>query len=71
VIDDLETQVRRILNFCQLPFESSCLHFYKTKRTIKTPSSEQVRQPINSAAREQWKNFEAHLSVLTSTFSTN
>jgi tetratricopeptide (TPR) repeat protein len=71
VIDDLENQVRRILDFCQLPFESSCLHFYKTKRTIKTPSSEQVRQPINSAAREQWKNFETHLTTLTSTFSPN
>jgi tetratricopeptide (TPR) repeat protein len=64
VIDDLETQVRRILDFCKLPYESSCLHFYKTKRTIKTPSSEQVRQPINSAAREQWKHFEKHLSPL-------
>jgi tetratricopeptide (TPR) repeat protein len=69
VIDDLETQVRRILDFCQLPFESSCLHFYKTKRTIKTPSSEQVRQPINSSAREQWKKFEAHLTPLTNAFS--
>jgi tetratricopeptide (TPR) repeat protein len=68
VIDDLETQVRRILDFCQLPFESSCLHFYKTKRTIKTPSSEQVRQPINSAARQQWKNFETHLNPLINAF---
>jgi tetratricopeptide (TPR) repeat protein len=70
VIDDLETQVRRILDFCQLPFESSCLHFYKTKRTIKTPSSEQVRQPINSAARGQWKNFATHLTPLTDVFKT-
>jgi tetratricopeptide (TPR) repeat protein len=68
VIDDLETEVRRILDFCQLPFEASCLQFYNTKRTIKTPSSEQVRQPINSAAREQWKNFEAHLSPLLKAF---
>ena len=70
VIDNLETQVRRILDFCQLPFESSCLHFYNTKRTIKTPSSEQVRQPINSSAREQWKHFEAHLTPLISAFVT-
>lgn len=68
VIDDLETQVRRILEFCQLPYESACLHFYKTKRTIKTPSSEQVRQPINSAAREQWKNFESYLTPLIDAF---
>lgn len=71
VIDDLETQVRRVLDFCQLPFEASCLQFYKTKRTIKTPSSEQVRQPINSTAREQWKNFETHLTPLTRNFSNN
>lgn len=70
VIDDLETQVRRILDFCQLPFEASCLHFYNTQRTIKTPSSEQVRQPINSAAREQWKNFERHLRPLMNAFKT-
>jgi tetratricopeptide (TPR) repeat protein len=70
VIDDLETQVKRILDFCDLPFESSCLHFYKTKRTIKTPSSEQVRQPINSAAREQWKNFETHLTPLIEAFTS-
>jgi hypothetical protein len=69
VIDDLETQVRRILDFCQLPFESSCLHFYNTKRTIKTPSSEQVRQPINSNAREQWKNFETHITPLINAFA--
>jgi tetratricopeptide (TPR) repeat protein len=70
VIDDLESQVRRILDFCQLPFESSCLHFYNTKRTIKTPSSEQVRQPINSKAREQWKHFETHLTPLINAFIT-
>lgn len=68
VIDNLETQVRRLLDFCQLPFEASCLHFYNTQRTIKTPSSEQVRQPINSAAREQWKHFAAHLTPLIDTF---
>lgn len=68
VIDNLEAQVRRILDFCQLPFEASCLEFYKTKRTIKTPSSEQVRQPINSSAREQWKHFETHLTPLIAAF---
>lgn len=69
VIDDLETQVRRMLDFCGLPFETACLEFYKTKRSIKTPSSEQVRQPINSAAREQWKNFDAHLGPLKNAFT--
>lgn len=64
VVDDLEKQVRRILDFCGLAFEQSCIDFYKTKRNIKTPSSEQVRQPIYKSATEQWRHFEQHLAPL-------
>lgn len=64
VIDDLETQVRRILEFCELPFEESCLEFYKTERNVRTPSSEQVRQPIYKTGLDQWRNFEDHLQPL-------
>jgi tetratricopeptide (TPR) repeat protein len=64
VVDDLETQVRRMLDFCGLPFEQSCLDFHKTKRNIKTPSSEQVRQPIYKSATEQWRYFEQYLAPL-------
>jgi len=64
VVDDLEKQVRRMLDFCGLEFEQSCINFYKTKRNIKTPSSEQVRQPIYRSATEQWKYFEQHLIPL-------
>jgi len=64
VVDDLETQVRRMLDFCGLPFEESCLEFYKTERNIRTPSSEQVRQPIYKTGLEQWRNFEDHLQPL-------
>ncbi len=64
VVDDLEKQVRRMLDFCGLAFEHSCLDFHKTKRTIKTPSSEQVRQPIYKSATEQWRHFEQHLAPL-------
>jgi len=64
VVDDLETQVHRILDFCSLPFEQSCLEFYKTERHIRTPSSEQVRQPIYKTGLEQWRNFESHLEPL-------
>jgi tetratricopeptide (TPR) repeat protein len=64
VVDDLEKQVRRILDFCGLEFEQSCLDFHKTKRNIKTPSSEQVRQPIYKNATEQWRHFEQYLSPL-------
>jgi len=64
VVDDLEKQVRRMLDFCGLAFEQSCLDFHKTKRNIKTPSSEQVRQPIYKSATEQWRHFEQYLAPL-------
>jgi tetratricopeptide (TPR) repeat protein len=64
VVDDLETQVRRILDFCDLPFEPSCIEFYKTKRDVRTPSSEQVRQPIYRSGLDQWRNFEPWLDPL-------
>lgn len=64
VVSDLETEVRRLLDFCGLPFEDSCLEFHKTERNVRTPSSEQVRQPIFSTALEQWKHFEPWLGPL-------
>jgi len=64
VITDLEGQVRRILEFCGLDFEESCVEFHKTKRTVRTPSAEQVRQPINKSGVDQWCNFESHLDPL-------
>jgi len=64
VVDDLATQVRRMLDFIGLEFEQSCVDFHKTKRNIKTPSSEQVRQPIYKSATEQWQHFEQHLAPL-------
>ncbi len=64
VVDDLETQVRRILDFCDLPFESSCVQFHKTERNIRTPSSEQVRQPIFREGLDRWRGYEKHLGPL-------
>ena len=53
-----------MLNILDLPFEESCLEYHKTERNIRTPSSEQVRQPIYDSALEQWRNFEKHLDPL-------
>ena len=64
VVDNLEQEVRRILNFCGLPFEESCLRFYETERNVKTPSSEQVRQPIFRDGVDQWRKFERWLDPL-------
>ena len=70
VVDDLEKQVRRMLDFCGLEFEQSCIDFHKTKRNIKTPSSEQVRQPIYKSATEQWRHFEQYLAPLKKVLNT-
>ena len=69
VVDDLDTQVKRILDYCGLPFEDACLEFHKTVRAVKTPSSEQVRQPIYKTGLEQWKNFEPYLGALKKALS--
>jgi tetratricopeptide (TPR) repeat protein len=64
VVDDLEGNVRRILDFCRLPFEPACVEFHKTERSVRTASSEQVRQPINREGLEQWKHYEPWLGPL-------
>jgi tetratricopeptide (TPR) repeat protein len=64
VIDDLEGSVRRILAYCGLEFETACIDFHKTKRSVRTPSSEQVRQPIFRDGLDQWKNFSPWLDPL-------
>jgi tetratricopeptide (TPR) repeat protein len=64
VVDDLEGNVRRMLEFCGLPFEPSCLEFYRTERSVRTPSAEQVRQPIFREGLDQWKNYEPWLGPL-------
>lgn len=64
VVEDLEGSVRRILDYCGLPFEDACVEFHKTKRAVRTPSSEQVRQPIFRDGLDQWKKFEPWLEPL-------
>ena len=64
VLSDLEGQVRRLLTFCGLPFEEACLKYYETQRNVRTPSSEQVRQPIFTDSVEQWQNFSPWLQPL-------
>ena len=64
VVDDLEASVRRILDHCGLAFEPACLEFHKTQRSVRTPSSEQVRQPIFRDSLDQWTRYEAELAPL-------
>lgn len=64
VLDDLEGQVRRLLDHCGLPFEQNCVDFHTTDRAVRTASSEQVRQPINRAGQGQWQPFDPYLTPL-------
>lgn len=64
VVADLEGQARRMLDFCGLPFEESCLRFYESERTVRTPSAEQVRQPIYDKSIGQWRRYERQLDEL-------
>ena len=64
VVDDLEGNVRRILSFCGLDFQPACVEFHKTERSVRTASSEQVRQPIFREGLDQWRHYERWLSPL-------
>ncbi|WP_262690618.1 tetratricopeptide repeat-containing sulfotransferase family protein [Kordiimonas aestuarii] len=65
LVDDFENEVRRLLEYCDLPFEQNCLEFYKNDRAVKTASSEQVRKPVFKDAVEHWRHFLPHLAPLT------
>jgi tetratricopeptide (TPR) repeat protein len=62
VVADLEGQARRMLEYCELPWEDACLNFHETSRPVNTASSEQVRVPIYSDAVDYWRNYEPHLA---------
>jgi tetratricopeptide (TPR) repeat protein len=64
VVADLDGSVRRILDHCGLPFESACIEFHKSRRSVRTPSSEQVRQPIFRDGIDQWRKYETWLEPL-------
>ena len=63
-VADLETQARRILEHVGLPWDPACLNFHETKRSVKTASITQVRQPIYKTSVARWKHFETHLGPL-------
>jgi tetratricopeptide (TPR) repeat protein len=64
VVEDLEGNVRRMLEFCGLPFEQACVDFHRTERSVHTASSEQVRQPIFRQGLDQWQNYQRWLEPL-------
>ncbi len=61
IISNTKKEVKKILEFCNLPWEDNCLEFYKTKRAIKTVSSAQARKPIYKSSIKSYKNYEKFL----------
>jgi predicted Zn-dependent protease len=64
LVADPETEVRRMLDYCGLPFDAQCLRFYDNRRAVQTISSEQVRRPIYTDAIDQWRHYEPWLGPL-------
>lgn len=64
MVADQETQIRRLIDYCELPWEDACLRFHETKRAVRTASSEQVRQPIYTKSVHAWRRFESRLAPL-------
>jgi len=64
MVEHTEREVRRLLDYCGLPFEDACLNFFDNDRPVRTASSEQVRQPIYTSGVDQWRRYEAWLDPL-------
>ena len=64
MVEHTEREVRRLLDYCGLPFEDACLNFFENERPVRTASSEQVRQPIYTSGVDQWRRYEAWLDPL-------
>jgi hypothetical protein len=64
LLRDPENEIRRLLAWCDLPFEEQCLRFYETDRSVRTSSSQQVRQPIQKKAVEPWQRYEAWIQPM-------
>ena len=64
MVADTEGEVRRLLDYCGLPFEDGCLNFHQNERAVRTASSEQVRRPIFKDGMDHWRKFEPWLDPL-------
>ena len=61
IVTDFESQARRLRDFCGLPWEDACLRFWESERPVRTPSAEQVRQPLYNRSIGHWRKYERHL----------
>lgn len=68
LVDNTDAEIRRLIDYCGVPFEEQCLRYWETERAIQTPSSEQVRQPIFKAAVDQWTHYAEWLDPMRAAF---
>ena len=71
LVKNQESETRKMLAFCDLPWEENCLSFHKTTRVVATASTDQVREPIHTGAIEKWKRYEKHLGELIASLEEN
>jgi tetratricopeptide (TPR) repeat protein/glycosyltransferase involved in cell wall biosynthesis len=68
LVENTDQEIKRLIDYCGLPFEDNCLRYWETERAVQTPSSEQVRKPIYKEAMAQWKNYEPWLGPMKAAF---
>ena len=68
IIENPNDRIFDLLEFCNVKFEDNCLNFHKSKRAVKTASSEQVRQPMYKTGINYWRNYIKNLDVLLEHF---
>lgn len=64
IVADLETQARRMIDFCGLTWDEACVEFHKSQRSVRTASLAQVRQPIYSSSVNRWQRYEKYIGPL-------
>ncbi len=64
LVSDQDEQTKKLLTYCGLPWEESCLDFHKTKRKVDTASAVQVRRPMYKDSVQLWKKYENQLEPL-------
>ncbi len=69
--EDQERETRKLLEYCELPWEEQCLEFHKTKRTVRTPSGKQVRKKMYTGSSAAWRKYEAHLAPMLAVLNKN
>ncbi len=65
LISDQRLETEKLLNYCHLEWDDACLDFHKTRRAVRTASTDQVRQPIYNSSVEAWRVYERELKPLT------